>query len=159
MRTVRTGLHRAFVVSCLLAGCTTSHMPEESGPGADGGSFDSLPAPDGWNPCRFLPDADHRYVGSGGGSLCGFQTCPAMYQSMVASGVAYGGCGGYSLPESELCFDVCIPASQVATRSDGTDVSLREGWAAFCCGNGPACRCDEVCWAPDPTQAPTCVPR
>lgn len=119
--------------------------------GSDGGD-----SPDAAYECRFDPLAEHRNLGGGGG-YCQFSDCPIKYQRMVDSGVAYGGCGHDFVPG--VCItDVCVPISEIATLPGGEQAPEEAGWAALCCGNGPACACDEICWAPNATDVPHCIP-
>jgi hypothetical protein len=163
----------ALATAVLGGACSTSREPPDArtDAGVDGGTDSGSDAEpydaDAGDPadggvhydCHFDPSVDHRYVGGMGGAYCQFQTCPDQYQAMRDGGVAYGACGPLFVAPSDVCFDVCFPASELATLPDGGRPLLGTGPAAFCCGNGPACNCDEICWAPDAVEPPHCVPR
>jgi len=160
MRTITVCIAVSFlaVMSCVTSqdkhdGGLDAARPSDAGSDAasdGGGSTDAA------YQCHFDPLANHSSIG-GGGVSCQFSECPMWYQRMVDGGVAYGGCGAEFVPG--VCIaDVCVPVSEVATLSDGGQAPEGAGWAALCCGDGPACACDEICWAPNATDAPHCVP-
>ena len=175
--------------ACLLASCAQSHLEDDAGSHADTGGLvrdatvadaDDHTVGDGTVPdarppddatgqdagpidpppsCHWDPMADRRYVG-GGGTICGLSSCEHANQALVDSGVTYSACGRNYLTALQTCdFEECVPASATSTLADGSDPPSSAGWSAFCCGDGPACDCTELCWARDSTMAPHCIPR
>jgi nucleotide-binding universal stress UspA family protein len=50
----------------------------------------------------------------------------------------------------------CHPAVTIERLILPLDGSFEE---FFCCGNGPPCACGQICWAPNATDPPHCIPR
>lgn len=155
------------VVSLVACACEiSSTRPEDAG--ADSADLDAAVARD-TNPvlrCQFVPGMRELDYSQAGGQFnpmrCGGEHCVDRYQALVDGGLTYGSCDAliaFGLEAS--CNGVCVPGGQLATLADGGVAEwLTDGGAVqdFCCGNGPACACDEICWGPDEMTPPHCVP-
>ncbi len=96
--------------------------------------------------------------------LATYGRCASMFREMSDAGVSCGICRPAAWPPLDgagVCPDAvhwigCGPGSHVETITDDASGGIVDQW--FCCGNGPPCACDELCWSPNATEAPHCIP-
>ena len=158
----------ALVVGCvLLLGCARSTTQDQLDASADAGADVPVVGRDtGPFHCVFIPGQREVPRGGAGGfntEFCLGSGCAESYQGLVDAGVAYGSCSDLIVRGTDpACYASCVPGGAFATAPDGGPAAwvLEDGriqeW--FCCGNEPACECDQICWAPNDTEAPHCVP-
>ncbi len=147
-----------LVLTC--PGCSQSATLETVDGGMDGAvAYDAVaydaPTDTHYSGCRWVPDTFREPFSTEACNAVGL--CSPRYQAMVEAGVAYAACNAVPDFSPSLCTTSfgCAAGTGVDYLPDG---GLDWEDIRGCCGTGPACGCDEICWSPDGVEPPHCIP-